>query len=193
MATADPSQAEAAPQSLPYTLSSVSSAEPELPKLSAADFRIFNRLAVMMDSYHNHFRRTWNMLYRVCSSADRPAGMSIRSFLSQGLHLCQSLTIHHTIEEQHIFPELAERMEIFKPHAHLIEQHEQIHEGLEKLEEFLKACLYGEREVRMDDMKVIMDGFGKVLWEHLDLEVKMLGADNMRKYWSKDEMMRMNW
>jgi hypothetical protein len=31
------------------------------------------------------------------------------------------------------------------------------------------------------------------LWEHLDLEVKMLGAENMRRYWSKDEIMSMNW
>jgi hypothetical protein len=30
-----------------------------------------------------------------------------------------------------------------------------------------------------------------VLWEHLDEEVKTLGADNMRRYWSLDEMKRM--
>ena len=42
-------------------------------------------------------------------------------------------------------------------------------------------------------MKDIMDSFGKVLWEHLDLEVKMLGAENIRKYYSKAEISRMNW
>ena len=119
--------------------------------------------------------------------------MSIRSFLAQGLQLCQHLTIHHTIEEQHVFPELATRMSIFAPQDHLIKQHEQIHEGLEKLEAYLTKCLYGELEVRMEELKVIMDSFGEVLWTHLDLEVKMLGAENMRKYWSKDEIMSMNW
>ena len=33
------------------TLASKSAAEPELPKLSAQDFRVYNRLATMMDAY----------------------------------------------------------------------------------------------------------------------------------------------
>ena len=119
--------------------------------------------------------------------------MSIRSFLAQGLQLCSQLTMHHTIEEQYIFPELATRMPIFAPQDHLIRQHEQIHEGLEKFEAYLKQCLYGEKEVRMEELKEIMDSFGEVLWTHLDLEVEMLGATNMRKYWSKDEILSMNW
>ena len=193
MATTASSTPGHTPEALASTLSSTSSSEPELPKLSAADFRTYNKLAEMMDAYHNHFRYTWNILYKGCSTGTRPSGMSLRQFLSQGLHLCQSLTVHHTIEERHIFPELAERMDIFKPQAHLIEQHEQIHEGLEKFEAFLGACQYGERELRMEEMKEIMDSFGKVLWDHLDLEVKMLGAENIRKYYSKAEISRMNW
>ncbi|KIX04341.1 uncharacterized protein Z518_05209 [Rhinocladiella mackenziei CBS 650.93] len=167
--------------------------EPELPKLSAEDFRVYNRLAVMMDAYHNHFRYTWNMLYKTCTSGSRPAGMSIRSFISQGLHFCHGLTMHHTIEEQHVFPDLAERMPAFAPHDHLITQHEQIHEGIEKLEAYLDACRSGERELRMPELKEIMDSFGEVLWAHLDDEVRMLSAENMRKFWSKEEIMSMHW
>ncbi|KIW86169.1 hypothetical protein Z517_01564 [Fonsecaea pedrosoi CBS 271.37] len=167
--------------------------EPELPKLSAQDFREYNRLAVMMNAYHNHFRYTWNLLYKACTSGSRPAGMSIRSFISQGLHLCHSLTIHHTIEEQHVFPELAERMPAFGAHDHLITQHEQIHEGLDKLEEYLDACRSGEKELRLSELKEIMDSFGDVLWAHLDDEVRMLGAENMRRFWTKEEIMAMQW
>ena len=117
MATADATQPSSAsePEALASKLAETSNTEPSLPKLSAEDFRVYNRLAVMMDAYHNHFRHTWNMLYQACSSSTRPTGTSIRSFLSHGLRLCQSLTIHHTIEEQHVFPELAERMPIFEP------------------------------------------------------------------------------
>ncbi|RMZ89683.1 hypothetical protein DV736_g3082, partial [Chaetothyriales sp. CBS 134916] len=147
----------------------------------------------MMDRYHNHFRETWNMLYKACSTSTRPDGTSIRAFLMHGLHLCQALTTHHTIEEQHIFPRLAMRMPIFKPNETLIQQHEQIHQGLDKLEAYLTACLYGEKDLRLDAMKAIMDSFGQVLWAHLDLEVKMLDADSMSKYWTKDEMLAMNW
>lgn len=40
----------------------------------------------------------------------------------------------------------------------------------------------------MQEMKEIMDGFGMVLWEHLNDEVEQLGAENMRKYWALEEM-----
>jgi hemerythrin-like domain-containing protein len=168
-------------------------AEPELPKLSAEDFRTYNRLAIMMDAYHNHFRQTWQMLYKGCTSGKRPQGLTIRQYISYGLQLCRQLTMHHTIEEQYVFPELAERMPIFAPQDHLIKQHHDIHVGLEKLEEYLRDCLSGSRELRMEELKEIMDSFGDVLWTHLDLEVKMLGAESMRKHWTKQEILAMNW
>jgi len=142
---------------------------------------------------HNHFRHTWNMLYKTASSGQRPAGLSIRGFVHTGLQLCQQLTFHHTIEEQHIFPELAERMPGFKDDEILIRQHEEIHEGLEKTQKYLQDCQFGERELRMNELKDIMDSYGKVLWDHLDQEVKMLGAENIRKYWTKDEVLAMEW
>jgi len=92
-----------------------------------------------------------------------------------------------------VFPELAERMPAFKPKDHLISQHELIHEGLEKLEEYLEACRGGERELRLPELKEVMDSFGEVLWKHLDDEVGMLGAESMRRYWTKEEIMAMNW
>jgi hemerythrin-like domain-containing protein len=119
--------------------------------------------------------------------------VSIRGFISQGLNFCHSLTTHHTIEERYVFPELAERMPIFREQDHLISQHAQIHVGIEKLEEYLGACQSGERELRLPELKEIMDSFGEVLWSHLDDEVRTLGAENMRKYWSKEEILRMQW
>ena len=52
----------------------------------------------------------------------------------------------------------------------------------------MERCRSGERELRLDELKDIMDGFGKVLWTHLDDEVRTLGAENMRKYWTLEEM-----
>ncbi|ETN41832.1 uncharacterized protein HMPREF1541_03769 [Cyphellophora europaea CBS 101466] len=167
--------------------------EVQLPKLSAEDFRVYNRLAVMMEAYHNHFRHTWSMLYKAASSGSRPAGLSIRQYLNAGLQLSRQLTMHHTIEEQYVFPELATRMPIFGDHDQLINQHHEIHEGLVRMEDYLKACLHGDKELRMEELKLVMDSFGDVLWTHLDLEVKQLQADSMRRYWSKAEIMGMNW
>jgi hypothetical protein len=36
-----------------------------------------------------------------------------------------------------------------------------------------------------------MEGWGKVLWEHLDDEVKGLGAERMRRFWTKEEIQSM--
>lgn len=70
-------------------------------------------------------------------------------------------------------------------------QHKEIHVGLVKLQEYLEEVRSGEKELNLKELKVIMDSFGKVLWEHLNDEVEQLGAENMRTFWSEDEMRRM--
>lgn len=99
--------------------------------------------------------------------------------------------MHHTIEERHIFPVLAKKMPVFKKEMELLTQHRAIHVGIERIEEYVDQCKTGEKELRMEEMKRIMDSFGTVLWEHLDHEVEQLGAENMRKYWTLDEVRRM--
>ena len=82
-------------------------------------------------------------------------------------------------------------MPAFEKELHLLSQHKQIHVGIEKLETYLGKCKSGEADLRMEELKEVMDGFGTVLWTHLDDEVKQLGAENMRKYWTLQEMRRM--
>ena len=117
--------------------------------------------------------------------------MSIKSYLSTGAEFAHHLTIHHTIEERHIFPVLARKMPAFKEELQLLTHHKRIHEGLEVFEAYIDACRTGEKELRMEEVKGIMDGFGAVLWEHLDAEVEQLGAENMRRFWTLEEMRRM--
>lgn len=99
--------------------------------------------------------------------------------------------MHHTIEEQHIFPVLAKKMPSFREELELLTQHKRIHEGLERLEDYVAACRSGEREFRMSELMDIMDSFGTVLFQHLDEEVAQLGADNMKLYWTPQEMRTM--
>lgn len=127
-------------------------------------------------------------MYKACEANKRPSGMSIRQFLAMGEQFVSSLTVHHDIEERYIFPVLAERMARFKDQEHLRKQHESIHEGLDVFAQYVKDCRRGERELRLDEMKRIFDTFGEVLWAHLDDEVEELGAENMRKYWTAEEM-----
>lgn len=117
--------------------------------------------------------------------------MSIRQFLATGTQFCHHLHLHHSIEEEHIFPVLAKRMPAFRKELELLTQHKQIHQGLERFQTYLEGCSSGERELRLEEMKKLMDGFGEVLWAHLSDEVKQLEAENMRKYWTLEEMRRM--
>ncbi|KAK2803921.1 hypothetical protein FQN51_002807 [Onygenales sp. PD_10] len=159
-----------------------------LPKLSAQDFKTYNHCAEVMDQFHDNFRRTWKTLYDACLTNKRPRNLTLSQFLRLGLNFCSSLETHHSIEERFIFPHLAKRMPAFKNELELVGQHRQIHKGLEVLEGYLEECRSGETELRLSELKGILDGFGKVLWEHLDEEVRELGAENMRRFWSVEEM-----
>ena len=108
-----------------------------------------------------------------------------------GLQFCSQLDFHHSIEEQHIFPVLAKKMPEFCKELELLRQHKEIHTGLDKLQTYLEKCRSGEEDLRRDEVRRLMEGFGKVLWQHLDEEVQTLRADNMRRYWSLEEMRRL--
>lgn len=82
-------------------------------------------------------------------------------------------------------------MPAFRKELELLTQHKQIHAGMEKLDTYLGQCRLGDKDLRMEEMKEIMDSFGHVLWSHLEDEVKQLGAENMRKYWTLEELRRL--
>ncbi|KAI9052256.1 hypothetical protein LZ554_003613 [Drepanopeziza brunnea f. sp. 'monogermtubi'] len=164
------------------------------PKLSAAEFRAYNSMADHMEYFHNHFRQSWTLLYKACENNARPRNLSLRQLISTGLQFCSHLATHHAIEEQHIFPVLATKMPEFrqgKNAAELLRQHEEIHKGMDEFEAYLEKCKSGETELQLSVLKAKMDSWGTVLWTHLDQEVKTLGAENMRKYWTVEEMKRM--
>lgn len=115
--------------------------------------------------------------------------MTLKQFLNEGLSFVEHLTTHHSIEERYVFPMLAARMPEFR--GNLQAQHDKIHEGLEVFEAYLKGCRAREHELEMSVLKGKMESWGGVLWAHLDEEVRTLGAENMRKYWSKEEILRM--
>ena len=128
------------------------------------------------------------MIHSACVANERPAGMSIRQYLGLGLTFIRQVTMHHNIEETYVFPMLGEKMPMFRDQAHLKGQHTEIHKGLDEMQLYLEQCSSGERELRLAELGSIMNGFGKVLWTHLDDEVNQLKADNMRKFWTKPEM-----
>lgn len=117
--------------------------------------------------------------------------MSGPQIIRTGLSLISHLTVHHDIEETHIFPVLATRMPSFREGSFATEQHKLIHAGMDKLQAYLEECRDGERELRRGEVKGVMDGWGDVLWRHLGEEVEELGAESMRRFWSVEEIQRL--
>ncbi|PNP50201.1 hypothetical protein THARTR1_09190 [Trichoderma harzianum] len=168
-----------------------SAAKEELPPLTDHEFKNYNRLAERMELFHNNFRRSWNILWQACTTGRRPQGMSIKQLLNIGTEFAEHLTIHHSIEETYFFPKLAQRMPEFNPkNGDLVKQHAQIHEGLEGFEKYLNEVKSGERDFELSVLKEKMESWGGVLWAHLDDEVRSLGAENMRKFWTLQEIRR---
>ncbi|KDN65009.1 hypothetical protein CSUB01_05546 [Colletotrichum sublineola] len=226
----------------PQAEATAAPAQPELPPLTPAEFRVYNQMAEKMEYFvrnapfplalapilptmrpsrllaslhgehgrdlcnilepgtrstdttpqHNYFRRQWTLLHDAATSGRRPRNMTLKQFLDTGLEFSRHLTAHHGIEEAHVFPMLAERMPEFRGgRAELLRQHKEIHKGLDAFEDYLRRCRDRETELELNVLREKMDGWGGVLWAHLDQEVATLGAENMRRYWTMEEVRRM--
>jgi hemerythrin-like domain-containing protein len=134
------------------------------------------------------------MLWSYATTGKRPNNMTLKQLIRAGIDFGHHLTTHHTIEEQIIFPQLGKRMPEFDAkRGDLLGQHKKIHEGLDGLEAYLERVQRGEEDLEAAALKSKMESWGGVLWAHLDDEVRALGAENMRRYWSKEEVMKMRW
>ncbi|RYN78772.1 hypothetical protein AA0120_g10823 [Alternaria tenuissima] len=177
-------------------------AQPEgtLLPLTSWEHKQYNQLAIKMDYFYNIFRDSWRTMNTACQNrAPFPPRTSLSSFLDVALHFCTHLKGHHDLEETYYFPILARKMPCFTKEMEMPSQHKQIHGGLLELKRFLerkqrdlekgqKMESSNGQEFEWERMKGIMDTFGDALWRHLDEEVEMLGAENMRRYWTLDEM-----
>ncbi len=82
-------------------------------------------------------------------------------------------------------------MPAFQKELELLTQHKEIHTGMDKMEAYLDDCKSGTKDFQMGELKEIMESFGTVLWSHLSDEVEQLSPENMRKYWSLEEVKRL--
>ncbi|KAI9891015.1 MAG: hypothetical protein M1814_003366 [Vezdaea aestivalis] len=161
-----------------------------LPPLSKSDFRAFNSFAERMDRFHSHFRSQWQVLQTASKTQHLPARTSQRQLLNLGLTFCSQLEMHHNIEESYVFPVLGQRMAHFshgKQAGEMVAQHVLIHKGLVGLQEWLVDVRDEEKQFSFEALEEKMDVFGEVLFQHLDEEVRNLGAEEMRRFWSLKE------
>ncbi|KAF7792317.1 hypothetical protein EIP86_003353 [Pleurotus ostreatoroseus] len=140
--------------------------------------------------FHDYFKAEFELVYELADGSFTTRGMSTKMYLAEADDLRKHLTMHHTIEERHIFPLLAKRMPAFRNDEQHIKSHHGIHEGLDKLSVLLKKWNADPTKYSPDEMKACLDSWRDVLFRHLDEEVADLGGENMCKYWTLEEIDR---
>jgi len=101
------------------------------------------------------------------------------------------LEMHHNIEERYIFPVLAQRMSVFGDNAKHRNAHAIIHEGMNRLSALVgryqrDPTIYSPVEIRD-----CLDSFKEVLVSHLAEEEKDLSGENMKQYYTLEEVDRL--
>ncbi|KIJ51026.1 hypothetical protein M422DRAFT_158684 [Sphaerobolus stellatus SS14] len=122
-------------------------------------------------------------------------GMTLNSFLRIGEGFIHYLTMHHDFEEAHLFPRLAKKIPSFRA----IKAHRKAHKTI--LDDNICPFIYhnalvnvkaNPKEYDPEAFREVLDSFRDTLFEHLDEEVNDLGAENMRKYWSLQEVRKLS-
>ncbi|KAF5370877.1 hypothetical protein D9758_002041 [Tetrapyrgos nigripes] len=158
---------------------------------SKDDWR-WNYMSTTMNSYHQMFKQEFDLLYELADGSFNKRGMSLSSYLDLARRMNQHLTVHHTIEERHIFPHLAKRMKEFSKdpgdgHDHLA-SHKGIHDGLESLASLVSKYKLDPTTYSPTEMRACLDSFREVLFTHLDQEVADLHGENLKKYFTLEEI-----
>ncbi len=110
--------------------------------------------------------------------------------LASDIHsFCQMLHIHHTIEDQRMFPLIARKIDI----SHLEAQHEQLSQLLVEFEN----CSNRLRQLKTSDEDIspavidatsLLNKVSTLVNEHERAEEKVIEPDNMRKLFTESEM-----
>lgn len=168
----------------------------EEPFQFTGNFKEWNRLADGMDRFHNHFRWEYKNVYdNALGGYAKKRGQNLQRFLREAEQLAHHLDMHHRIEEAYIFPLLAKKMPQFKDGgrdkgAH-IKAHKGIHDGLERYQAYINKSKADPDSYDGAQLRKIMDSFHDVLFNHLDEEVKDLGAESVQKAgFTLDELKR---
>jgi glutamate-1-semialdehyde aminotransferase len=117
-----------------------------------------------------------------------PDDFETSTFINLGLNLCEGIERHHRAEEHWLYPILARRMPAFQEELKLSSQHKDIHTGLTKLHFMLSKYKHAQKSFSLPEVKVCMDEFGEVLWQHMNEELAQLAPDELKMHWTVDEI-----
>ncbi|CAK7210957.1 hypothetical protein SEUCBS140593_001005 [Sporothrix eucalyptigena] len=138
---------------------------------------MFDDVATEMTCVHNCFIRGINA---VCLQAPYVKPAETKAFLNYAQLWSKMLHMHHKEEEAIFFPGVEKIAGEEGIMAANVEQHHAFHEGLERYEAYIQACLENKEQFNGKVLVEIIDTFGAILTQHLTEEITTLM--DLRKY-----------
>lgn len=147
----------------------------------------FSSLYDSMCYFHNSHHRALISMQQQCKQAktiiDLHRLAADISAFSHGLHA------HHTIEDTHLFPEIAKRTDI----SHLEKHHEQLTKLLTEFDNFarrLKQIKNSNEDINsiIDEATTLVNKVSTLVNEHERAEEQVIAPDNMKKLFKESEM-----
>ncbi|BEJ12654.1 hypothetical protein CspHIS471_0211140 [Cutaneotrichosporon sp. HIS471] len=149
--------------------------------MSPREFRKWNKLADGMATFHDRFEREFNYVYQMADGGWR-AKVPFPRFIREAEQVSHHLDMHHRIEEAYFFPMLAKKLPQFSTSrggAEHVASHRAIHRGLDKYDAVLERARRDPDGYDGKELREVMDGFREVLFNHLEEEVRDLGAESV--------------
>ncbi|KAF8514969.1 hemerythrin/HHE cation-binding motif-containing protein [Gautieria morchelliformis] len=141
-----------------------------------------------MQDFHTYLKYEFDELYALADGSFNSRGMSLSMFLQSATDFRRHLEAHHSIEEKYLFPILARKMPAFSDNEQHRNSHKQIHDGLDALTALIARFHSSLPSYSPTEFRACLDGFRDVLTRHLDEEVHDLQGENLRRYWTLEEL-----
>ncbi|KAG5731283.1 hypothetical protein E4T56_gene6521 [Termitomyces sp. T112] len=124
-----------------------------------------------------HAHDTFKLGYdTIVSHLDSPPKDDLKNFLGYCEAWALSIELHHTSEEDIVFPFLNQKMNFSEEKA----QHELIHANLDRILSLIVAAKADPTKFDSCALRDIMNDFKETLYTHLDEEVKHISASNLK-------------
>ena len=148
---------------------------------------IYSTLSETMRYFHSLHHRELASMQEQCKKAKNVADLyRLASNISS---FCHSLHVHHTIEDQRLFPVIARKTDV----SHLETHHQQLGQLLNEFKNFarqLKQLKNSDTNIStvILDATALVDKVSALVHEHEAAEEQIIAADNMKKWFSEREM-----
>ncbi|KAJ1304764.1 hypothetical protein OPQ81_005902 [Rhizoctonia solani] len=156
----------------------------------ASENRRWNRLADRMAFFHAALAAKFDSIYAF-SDGSFAKIMSLPAYLQMVMEFHDHLDTHHSIEETYVFPVLAQKMPSFANNERHKNSHKVIHGGLDKLKDLVTGWKAEPTTFSPTTLRSCLDEFKPPLFKHLEEEVRDLSAENLKKYYTLEEVDRL--